>query len=135
MTARLPTPPTRARKRSERPVGRGPDRPETQRTPGRTGSGRGFAGGAGQGPGALLFPLVYAALVLPGVPLGFALFGRRHPAGWIAGAILGYALAVLGIWGAAAIGMLTALLDGGDTSDPHVRLPTSLVRRGTTAAP
>jgi len=37
--------------------------------------------------------------------------------------------------GAAAIGMLTALLDGGDTSDPHVRLPTSLVRRGTTAAP
>ena len=59
----------------------------------------------GQGPGALLFPFVYAALVLPGVPLGFALFGRRHPAGWIAGAILGYALAVLGIWAAAAIGM------------------------------
>jgi hypothetical protein len=59
----------------------------------------------GQGPGALLFPVVYAALVLPGVPLGFALFGRQHPAGWIAGAILGYALAVLGIWAAAAIGM------------------------------
>jgi len=39
----------------------------------------------GQGPGALLFPLVYAALVLPGMPLGFALFGRRHPAGWIGG--------------------------------------------------
>jgi hypothetical protein len=59
----------------------------------------------GQGPGALLFLLVYAALVLPGFPVGFALFGRRHPAGWIAGAILGYALAVLGIWAAAAIGM------------------------------
>jgi hypothetical protein len=59
----------------------------------------------GQGPGALLFPFVYAALVLPGLPLGFALFGRRHPAGWIAGAILGYALAALGIWAAAAIGM------------------------------
>jgi len=59
----------------------------------------------GQGPGALLFPLVYAALVLPGMPLGFALFGRRHPAGWIAGAILGYGLAVLGIWAAAAIDM------------------------------
>ena len=59
----------------------------------------------GQGPGALLFPLVYAALVLPGLPLGFALFDRRHPAGWMAGAILGYALAVLGIWAAAAIGM------------------------------
>ncbi len=59
----------------------------------------------GQGPGALLFPFVYAALVLPGLPLGFALFGSRHPAGWIAGAILGYALAALGIWAAAAIGM------------------------------
>jgi hypothetical protein len=59
----------------------------------------------GRGPGALLFPLVYAVLVLPGLPLGFALFGRRHPAGWIAGAILGYALAVVGIWAAAAIGM------------------------------
>ena len=44
----------------------------------------------GQGPGALLFIPTYAALVLPGLPLGFALFGRRHPAGWIAGAILGY---------------------------------------------
>jgi hypothetical protein len=59
----------------------------------------------GQGPGALLFPLVYTALVLPGLPLGFALFGRRHPAGWIAGVILGYPLAVLGIWAAAAIGV------------------------------
>jgi hypothetical protein len=59
----------------------------------------------GQGPGALLFLVVYATLVVPGLPLGFALFGRRHPAGWIAGAILGYALAVLGIWAVAAIGL------------------------------
>lgn len=35
--------------------------------------------------------------------------------------------------GAAAIGLLTALLDGGDVDEPHVRLPTSLVVRGTTA--
>jgi LacI family transcriptional regulator len=35
--------------------------------------------------------------------------------------------------GATAIGLLTALLDGGDVSEPHVRLPTSLVRRGSTA--
>lgn len=36
--------------------------------------------------------------------------------------------------GAAAIGLLTALLDGGEVDEPHVRLPTSLVVRGTTAA-
>lgn len=59
----------------------------------------------GHGPGALLFVPVYVALVLPGLPLGFALFGRRHPAGWIAGAILGYALAVLAIWAAAVAGI------------------------------
>lgn len=35
--------------------------------------------------------------------------------------------------GAAAIGLLTALLDGGEVAEPHVRLPTSLVVRGTTA--
>ena len=34
--------------------------------------------------------------------------------------------------GAAAIQMLVALLDGSPTPDPHVRLPTALVRRGTT---
>jgi LacI family transcriptional regulator len=35
--------------------------------------------------------------------------------------------------GAAAIGLLTSLLDGADVAEPHVRLPTSLVVRGTTA--
>ncbi len=35
--------------------------------------------------------------------------------------------------GAAAVGLLTALLDGGDVAELHVRLPTSLVRRGSTA--
>ena len=39
----------------------------------------------GRGPAALLYLLLYALVVLPGLPLGFALFGRRHPAGWIAG--------------------------------------------------
>ena len=36
--------------------------------------------------------------VLPGVPLGIALFGRRHPAAWIGGALLGYGLTQLAIW-------------------------------------
>lgn len=35
--------------------------------------------------------------------------------------------------GAAAITLLTALLDGDEVREPHVRLPTSLVRRGSTA--
>jgi LacI family transcriptional regulator len=35
--------------------------------------------------------------------------------------------------GAEAIGLLTALLDGDEVPEPHVRLPTSLVRRGSTA--
>ena len=33
--------------------------------------------------------------VLPGVPLGIALFGRRHPAAWIGGALFGYGLTQL----------------------------------------
>jgi LacI family transcriptional regulator len=37
--------------------------------------------------------------------------------------------------GAAAIEMLTALLDGSPVDEPHVRLPTSLVQRRTTAPP
>lgn len=46
--------------------------------------------------------LVYAALFLlatvPGFPIGFALFGRRHAAGWIAGAAVGYAMTALTCW-------------------------------------
>ena len=37
-------------------------------------------------------------LVVPGLPLGWALFGRRHPAGWLAGVILGYAVITLAWW-------------------------------------
>ncbi len=44
----------------------------------------------------------YAALFLlalsSGLPLGFALFGHRHAAGWIAGALLGYAASCLAVW-------------------------------------
>lgn len=38
---------------------------------------------------------VYALALVPGLPLGFWLFGRRHAAGWIAGALIGYALTAL----------------------------------------
>jgi hypothetical protein len=52
----------------------------------------------GDGAPGLLYLLVYIAIVAPGLPLGFALFGRDHPAGWIAGAGIGYALAVIAFW-------------------------------------
>jgi hypothetical protein len=43
---------------------------------------------------AVLFMLAAAV----GLPLGFALFGRRHAGGWIAGALLGYAMTALAVW-------------------------------------
>jgi hypothetical protein len=35
--------------------------------------------------------------LIAGLPLGFALFGRRHPAGWICGGVIGYALTAFAI--------------------------------------
>lgn len=48
--------------------------------------------------GALLYVAMAAAFCAIGLPLGFALFGRRHAAGWIAGALLGYGLVALIFW-------------------------------------
>jgi len=50
------------------------------------------------GAAAWIYLLVYALAMVPGLPLGFALFGRQHAAGWIAGVILGYALTAFAIW-------------------------------------
>jgi hypothetical protein len=50
------------------------------------------------GGGAWLYLLIYALAMVPGLPLGFALFGRHHAGGWIAGAIIGYALTALAVW-------------------------------------
>jgi hypothetical protein len=50
------------------------------------------------GAPAWIYLLIYALAMVPGMPLGFALFGRDHAGGWIAGAILGYALTALAIW-------------------------------------
>ena len=47
---------------------------------------------------AILYAVLFVLAVLPGVPLGIALFGRRHPAAWIGGALFGYGLAQLAIW-------------------------------------
>jgi len=41
---------------------------------------------------AVLCIAIYAIALIAGLPLGLALFGRRHPAAWIAGGVIGYAL-------------------------------------------
>lgn len=46
----------------------------------------------------LEYALVFAIAVLPGIPLGITLFGRRHPAAWVGGALVGYGLTQLMLW-------------------------------------
>jgi len=57
------------------------------------------------GQGALVYTLFFIAGTIPGLPVGVALFGRRHPAGWIAGALIGYGLTQLSLWAAIAAGL------------------------------
>ena len=45
----------------------------------------------GEVPG-LQYLAVYLLSLIPGLPLGFAVFGSRHAVGWVAGALLGYGL-------------------------------------------
>lgn len=49
------------------------------------------------GPWALAYVPLYALATVPGWPLGRALFGR-HPAAWVSGALLGYAVTCLAFW-------------------------------------
>jgi len=50
------------------------------------------------GAAAWLYLVIYLLALVPGVPLGFALFGRDHAGGWIAAAVIGYALTVFAVW-------------------------------------
>ena len=56
------------------------------------------ARGQSAGPAAWIYLLVYGAALVPGLPIGFALFGRNHAGGWIAAAVVGYALTAFAIW-------------------------------------
>ena len=56
------------------------------------------------GAAGLLYVLIFALAAVPGLPLGFTLFGSRQPAGWIAGALLGYVLTSFAIWVPIAVG-------------------------------
>ena len=47
---------------------------------------------------ALAYTLIYLAAVAPGIPIGLRIFGARHPAGWISGALIGYGLTQLALW-------------------------------------
>ena len=58
----------------------------------------------GGGPGGLLYVVLYCAALVPGMPVGWRLFGRRHAAGWFAGALLGYALTGFTLWMTIAAG-------------------------------
>lgn len=53
----------------------------------------------------LVYVAIYVLALVPGLPLGFALFGRRHAGGWIAGALFGYVLTALAIWAPIRLGV------------------------------
>lgn len=83
---------------------------------------------------------------LPGIPLGIALFGRRHAAAWISGLPLGYALTTLSTWCVVYFGVVStpaligawlatcamAWVAGARVTAPLVLLP-EWSRRDTTA--
>jgi hypothetical protein len=50
------------------------------------------------GVSGLTYTLLFVAICAPGLPLGFALFGRGHAAGWLAGMLLGYATISFASW-------------------------------------
>jgi hypothetical protein len=86
---------------------------------------------------AAVYAAAYALALAPGLPLGFALFGRRHPAGWVAGGLLGYVLTALALWApirlgipslftfvvAWAIAAALAWVASGEFAAPLLRLP------------
>lgn len=69
----------------------------------------GLSGWLGGGLGGVLYLALYLLALVPGLPVGFALFGRRHAAGWVAGALAGYILTAFSIWGVIAAGGASAV--------------------------
>jgi hypothetical protein len=69
---------------------------------------------SGDGPRGWLYLALYTLATLPGWPVGFWLFGRRHAAGWVSGALLGYGLTGLALWAPMVTGIASpAVLAGG----------------------
>jgi hypothetical protein len=61
------------------------------------------------GPAGLAYLALLALVTASGLPLGFALFGRRHAAGWIAGALFGYAAISLAWWAVVFLGIASTV--------------------------
>ncbi len=59
----------------------------------------------GEGFAGWLYLVFYLLALMPGLPIGWALFGSRHAAGWIAGALIGYGLTQLALWAVIAAGL------------------------------
>ena len=62
----------------------------------------------GDGPAGWLYAAIYVCAALPGLPIGFALFGRRHAASWIVGSLIGYGLTQLTLWALIAARLASA---------------------------
>ena len=60
------------------------------------------------GPWALAYIPLYVLATVPGWPLGRALFGR-HAAGWVAGALIGYGITCVALWGVLALRVPSAI--------------------------
>jgi hypothetical protein len=58
----------------------------------------------GHGSAGLAYAGAYVLATMPGWPLGWRLFGSRHAGGWIAGALLGYALSAWTVWASTSLG-------------------------------
>ena len=58
---------------------------------------------------SIAYVALFAFAIAPGLPLGFALFGRRHAAGWISGALIGYGLTQLTLWLVIVSGLASTL--------------------------
>ena len=57
------------------------------------------------GAAGLLYLALVAATMCAALPLGWRLFGRDHPAGWIAGATISYSLVAIAFWVPIAAGL------------------------------
>ena len=60
------------------------------------------------GASGLLYLFIYGCATLPGLPIGFATFGRQHAAGWIVGMLVGYGITQLTLWAVIAAGLASA---------------------------
>lgn len=58
--------------------------------------------------GTFFYVVLFAAICAPGLPVGFALFGRRNAAGWIAGGLIGYALMAVMLWALVQVRLASA---------------------------